>query len=137
MTVIERALEMFPATAAADWRTVGEAAVHQDCVIGDRCVFPGPAILRGGVFLRGVFHGGVFHGTPLQVVGMFRGDVTIGRPGEVSVGCECHPPAYWREHISEIAARHGVDTQEQQRVMEAVEIAAQWLLANPGIVTKQ
>lgn len=156
MTTIERALLVFPETAAPEWREVNGAAVHKDCVVTEAAKFAGPAVCRRGVFHGGVFHGGwfhdgvfrggwfhggvfrggVFHGKPCQLFGFCDYAVTIGRPGQVAVGCECHTPADWRANIAAIAAKHGVNEAEQARVLRAVTIAEEWLVANPNVVTE-
>ena len=98
-------------------------------------VFRG-GVFRGGEFRGGEFRGGEFKKTPLQIFGACNWPVVISQPGRVSVGCQCHTPEYWREHIDGIAKQHGVDSTEKSRVMRCVEIAAQWLIENPDSVAE-
>ena len=72
MNVIDKAIETFPDTTADDWRMVGLAAVHKSVTPGGNCHFPGPAIIRCGIFYRGIFRGGEFHGG-IFYGGIFRG----------------------------------------------------------------
>jgi hypothetical protein len=152
--VIQTAIDCFGGTLD-DWRAIGPAAVHKDCAVNEAHVrFTGPAIcrrgtflggvFRGGEFLGGVFHGGTFlggtfrggafYGTPFQLAGACDYFVTIGRPGEVSVGCECYTPDVWRANIDKIAKKHGVNKEQQVRVLEAVALAEAWSARNPDIV---
>jgi len=156
MSVIEKAIEQFPHTKAEDWRQVGEASIHKNCTIGERAKFLGPAIcvggtIRGGTIWGGTIWGGTIEGgtirggtieggtikeTPLQIFGACEFAVVIAKPNHIAVGCECHPPEYWREHIDGIARKHGVDDTQKAKVMHCVEIAAQWLIENPNAVVE-
>jgi hypothetical protein len=212
MTIIEKALKDFPRTSPEDWRQVGRSAVHKDCTIGNRAIFLGTAICRGGTILGGTIWGGTIEGgtieggyiwggtirggmiwggtirggmiwggmieggtieggyiwggmiwggtilggtiwggtirggmilggtirqTPLQIFGACNWNVVVSKPGHVSVGCECHTPEYWREHIDDIARKHSVDDAEKARVMRCVEMAAKWLEENPDAVVDE
>ncbi len=92
--------------------------------------------IRGGEIWGGVIRGGVINQTPLQIFGACEWPVVISQPGHIAVGCQCHTPEHWREHIDGIARLHRVNAVEKARVMRCVEIAAQWLIDNPDAVTE-
>jgi hypothetical protein len=93
--------------------------------------------IRGGRILGGTIRGGTIRQTPLQIFGACNWTVVVSKPGHVSVGCECHTPEYWREHIDDIAQKHSVDDAEKARVMLCVEMAAKWLEENPDAVVDE
>jgi hypothetical protein len=89
----------------------------------------------GGTIRGGTIRGGTIRGDNLLLCGLCAWPVTIGRFGEIAVGCECHTPETWRATIGIIAEKHGVGVTEQVKVLAAVALAEKWMLDNPGIVT--
>ena len=89
-----------------------------------------------GWFYGGTFHEGTFHGAPLLVASLVPWCVTVGRPGCVAIGCECHSVDDWRASLDAIAKRHGVAAETVATIRDVVlPLFERWLRENPGVVT--
>jgi len=89
-----------------------------------------------GTFRGGWFYGGTFDGAPLLVASLVPWCVTVGRPGCVAIGCECHSVDDWRASLDAIAKRHGVAAETVATIRDVVlPLFERWLRENPGVVT--
>jgi hypothetical protein len=93
---------------------IGEKAVVWDGTIWGGTIWDGTirgGTIWGGTIWDGTIRGGTIRGgtwktTPLFICGS-RFKLTNSKPGHISIGCECHPFAWWEgKAAKELAKKH-------------------------------
>jgi hypothetical protein len=93
--------------------------------------------IRGGTIWGGTIWGGTIEGgtirggTPFVLIGYLPWLACVSGTSQLSIGCEVHTFADWRENVETIAANHDVDSDTLAKVRQVIDMAEAAHAANP------